>query len=35
VPRRVVELDGLLTMVMSAGKVAEIKAGGAEVAVRD
>jgi hypothetical protein len=33
--RRVVELDGLLKMVMRAGKVAEIKASGAEVTVRD
>jgi len=32
---RDVELDGLLKMLMGAGKVAEIKAGGAEVAVRD
>jgi hypothetical protein len=33
--RLVVELDGLLKMVMSAGKVAEIKAGAAGTAVRD
>src|SRR5215472_6261641 len=33
--RRVVELNALLIMVMSAGKITEIKAGGPEVAVRD
>src|SRR6516164_10229478 len=33
--RLVVEFDGLLKMVMGAGKVAEVKAGGAEVAVSD
>jgi hypothetical protein len=33
--RRVVELDGLLKMVMGAGKVAEIKAGLAGNAVCD
>jgi hypothetical protein len=33
--RLVVEFDGLLKMVMSAAKVAEIKAGGAGNAVRD
>src|ERR1700747_334513 len=33
--RLVVELDGLLKMVMGAGKVAEVKAGGAANAVRD
>ena len=33
--RLVVELGGLLKMVMSAGKVAEIKAGDAGTAVRD
>ena len=33
--RLVVELDGLLKMVMGAGKVAEVKAGGAGNAVRD
>jgi len=33
--RLVVELDGLLEMVMGAGKVAEIKAGGAGDPVRD
>jgi hypothetical protein len=33
--RLVVELDCSLIMVMSAGKIAEIKAGGADVAVRD
>src|SRR5215831_567061 len=33
--RSVVELETLLIMVMSAGIVAEIKAGGAEVALRD
>src|SRR5262249_55233850 len=32
---RVVELDGLLKMLMCAGKIAEIKAGGAGNAVRD
>ena len=35
VPRRVVELDGLLKMVMGAGKVAEMKTGVAGNAVRD
>ena len=34
-PRLVVELDGLLIMIMGAGKVAEIPAGGAGIAVRD
>ena len=34
-PRRVVELETLLIMVMSAGKVAEIKAGDAGNGVRD
>jgi hypothetical protein len=33
--RRDVELDGLPKMLMSAGKIAEIKAGGAGNAVRD
>jgi hypothetical protein len=33
--RLVVELDGLLKMLMGAGKIAEIKAGGGEMAVRD
>src|SRR6516164_4109477 len=33
--RLVVELDGLLKMVMGAGKVAEVKAGGAGNAVSD
>jgi len=33
--RLVVELDGLLKMVMGAGKIAEINAGEAENAVRD
>jgi hypothetical protein len=35
VPRRVVELDGPLKMVMGAGKIAEIKAGRAGNAVCD
>jgi len=33
--RLVVELNALLIMVMSAGKITEIEAGGAEIAVRD
>jgi hypothetical protein len=33
--RLVVELDALLIMVMSAGKITEIKAGGTGIAVRD
>ena len=33
--RRVIELDGLVKMVMGAGKVSEIPAGDAENAVRD
>jgi len=35
IARLAVELGGLLKMVMGAGKIAEIKASGAEVAVRD
>src|SRR6516162_7566138 len=33
--RLVVELESLLKMVMGAGKIAEVKAGGGEIAVRD
>jgi hypothetical protein len=33
--RRVVELDSFLKMIMGTGKVAEVKAGRAEIAVRD